>query len=206
MCCLSASPHPVLATFSFWLVSNIFCPGRPPRWLLQGPCLQCGRRMLAPLPKPPPLQVQEAVGFLWPYVSRVHSAQTASHSPTHKEASCNQPVQIWAPEKSPMSTNAHTPLEPKVGWSAKAYAQPRLARQQEDTQTPCEVCPRQGTGRVPSPPSTWGRAGSRSRPGTHWAPALLPPSGLHVSPGIEVGWSSRLACFTLVTDLPGLRS
>lgn len=88
-------------------------------------------------------------------------------------------------EKSPTSTNAHTPLETKVGWSAKAYAQPRPAGQQEDTQTPCQVCPCRGTCRVPAPPSTWGRAGPRS-------------------PRDPLG--SRLVCFTLLTDLPGLRS
>lgn len=154
-----------------------------------------------PCPKPPP----PSAGRPWAPCGLCAQGLlcTDSFPPTKRPQATSQGKP--GSQRSRPRVHMLTPpqMGPKVGWSAKACIQPRLARQQEDTQMPC-----QGVGRGLAPPSTRSRAGSWPHPGTLWAAMLLPPSGLlHLSPGTEVGAGLlSVACFTLVTDLPGLRS
>lgn len=62
--------------------------------------------MLAPLSQTAsPPKCRKAMGSLW---TLCPGSALYRQLPTHKEASGNQPGQIWVPEKSPTSTYAHT--------------------------------------------------------------------------------------------------
>lgn len=195
VCCLSASPHPLLVAFSF-----LACFQHPfPRMATQVTSLVpllTVRQEDAGAPSqtaPPP-----SAGRPWAPCGLCAQGLlcTDSFPPTKRPQATSQGKS--GSQRSRPRVHMLTPpqMGPKVGWSAKARTQPRLARQQEDTQMPC-----QGAGRGLAPPSTWSRAGPWPHPGTLWAAMLLPPSGTDVGAGLL-----SVACFTLVTDLPGLRS
>lgn len=107
VCCLSASqPSPTAGCLLLsGLFSTSFSQDGHPGQLSSAPASSEAGGCWRPCPKPPPRKCRKAIGSLWILCP---GSALYRQLPTYQEASGNQPGQIWVPEKSPMSTYAHT--------------------------------------------------------------------------------------------------
>lgn len=87
------------------LFSTSFSQDGHPGHLSSAPAYSEAGGCWRPIPNCPPTKCRKAMGSLW---TLCPGSALYRQLPTHKEASGNQPGQIWVPEKSPTSTYAHT--------------------------------------------------------------------------------------------------